>query len=129
MLQTTHVRTLLLSILLFCGLGSFAHGQSNDPTNSVTETILYTFGSNTNDGTQPSSLVISPDGKTLYGVTSDGGTLSYPSGTLFSINISNKTEIILQSFSPTVSNNGINPSNLSISSDGSNLFCKTSGGA
>ena len=121
------MRTLLLSILLFCGLGSFAHGQSNDPTNSVTETILYTFGSNTNDGTQPSSLVISPDGKTLYGVTSDGGTLPYPSGTLFSIDIGNKTETILQSFGLKATNTGTGPSLLSISGDGS-LFFNTSAG-
>ncbi len=103
-------------------------GQTNDPTNSASETILYTFGSNTNDGTRPSSLVVSPDGKTLYGITSDGGTLPYPSGTLFSIDIGKKTETILLSFSSKVSNNGITPSNLSISRSGSNLFFQTSVG-
>jgi uncharacterized repeat protein (TIGR03803 family) len=52
------------------GIINFANGVVYS-INSISGayTILYNFGSNTNDGTPTGGLTISPDGKNLYGVS------------------------------------------------------------
>jgi uncharacterized repeat protein (TIGR03803 family) len=66
------------------------------PGSSWTETTLYNFGANKNDGSEPwGGLVLDGHGN-LYGATYEGGL--YGAGTVFEISPS-RTETILYSFS------------------------------
>lgn len=66
------------------------------PGSSWTETTLYSFGTNKNDGSEPwGGLMLDGQGN-LYGATNEGGL--YGAGTVFEISPSG-TETILYSFS------------------------------
>ena len=86
-------------------------------TPSGTETVLYSFGTNPNDGLGPKGLLQASDGN-FYGTTSADGTIfrMTPSG----------TETVLYSFG-TNPNDGISPSAPIQGHDG-NLYGTTSGG-
>ena len=64
-------------------------------TTSNTENVLYSFGSQLNDGNVPYGSLIA-SGNTLYGATAGGG--KYGFGTLFSLDLTNDRETILRSF-------------------------------
>ncbi len=67
--------------------GEFQNGDGTAfrVTQSGKETVLYSFGASSADGTLPVSLIQGTDGN-LYGITSTGGTNN--SGTLFKLTIS-----------------------------------------
>jgi len=68
------------------------------------ESVIYSFGSIANDGTNPrGSLILVGD--TLYGTTDDGGG-SLNDGTIFGFDLSTDTEAVLHSFQ---SSDGANP--------------------
>jgi uncharacterized repeat protein (TIGR03803 family) len=69
------------------------------------ETVLYSFGSKSNDGEYPVAWLIDVGGK-LYGTTEGGGASG--GGTVFSINGQTGAETILHSFGST-SNDGTVP--------------------
>jgi uncharacterized repeat protein (TIGR03803 family) len=73
-------------------------------TQTGIESLLYSFGANANDGTDPrGSLILVGD--TLYGTTENGGG-SLNDGTIFSYDLSTNSESILHSFQGT---DGSNP--------------------
>jgi uncharacterized repeat protein (TIGR03803 family) len=85
-------------------------GANSDGTifeyNTLTgmETLVYSFGVNSNDGTDPvGSLILVGD--TLYGTTENGGG-SLNDGTLFAYDLSTDTESVLHAFQGT---DGANP--------------------
>ena len=95
---------------------------------------LYSFTtSGTNDGSYPQgTLVLSPDGKTLYGMTQMGGTigygLGYNCGNIFSYNLTTGVYKDLWSFSGGT--DGCTPyGSLTLSPDGKTLYGTTIGGA
>jgi uncharacterized repeat protein (TIGR03803 family) len=75
--------------------GLYNRGVVFKMTTSGTETVLYNFGSNTADGSQPLSRLLSI-GDMLYGTTYAGGTVSL--GTVFAVNKSSGQETVLHSF-------------------------------
>jgi uncharacterized repeat protein (TIGR03803 family) len=83
-----------LSIFFYLG---FVH----PPTALGTiDTVLYSFGTATNDGTFPTSYdSLVSDGTYLYGMTSQGGVAGH--GTVFRITIADHTYGILHSFGQT----------------------------
>ncbi|HEX3322591.1 MAG TPA: choice-of-anchor tandem repeat GloVer-containing protein [Terriglobales bacterium] len=93
-------------------------------------TILHTFGSITNDGAQPNSLVFGKDGN-IYGSTYAGGTTG--GGTVFKISKTGSGYTILYSFVPGVNNNyalGANPlARLALAPDGSFYGTTYAGGS
>jgi len=90
-------------------------------TDAQTETILYSFGGSTNDGSSPNGLVQGRDGN-FYGTTSSGGTSN--AGTVFRISPSG-THTTLYSFVGSPSD-GSGPNGLVQGSDGN--FYGTAGG-
>ena len=96
-------------------------------SSSYTELYDFTGGA---DGSFPQgSLTASPDGKTLYGMTSSGGTASQ--GNVFSYNVNAKTVTTLVSFTGTNAPcPGSYPStnNLILSPDGQTLYGMTQNG-
>lgn len=85
--------------------------------------ILYTFGSQTDDGASPLGTLLS-DGTNLYGVTLYGGPADY--GTVFSLDPDLPSVSILHSFS-VMTGDGIFPS-AGLVSDGTRLYGATAGG-
>jgi len=75
--------------------GAYGHGTVFKITQSGSETILYSFGATTNDGSKPTNIIQGNDGN-LYGITQDGGT--YSGGTFFKISLTGM-ETVLYSFS------------------------------
>jgi uncharacterized repeat protein (TIGR03803 family) len=100
--------------LLLCGTllyGTTSEGGTNGDgtvfaynTQTGIESLLYSFGANSNDGTDPvGSLILVGD--TLYGTT-ENGSGSLNDGTIFSYDLSTDTESVLHSFQGT---DGANP--------------------
>jgi uncharacterized repeat protein (TIGR03803 family) len=85
--------------------------------------ILYTFGSQTDDGSGPIGTLLS-DGTNLYGVTLYGGPAGY--GTVFSLDPNISSLNILHSFA-VFTGDGIYPS-AGLVSDGTRLYGATAGG-
>jgi uncharacterized repeat protein (TIGR03803 family) len=75
-------------------------------------TVLYNFGSVTNDGKSPSNLVQGPDGA-LYGTAFFGGTSNL--GTFYRLNADGSGYAVALRFAGT---NGENPNPLILASDG-----------
>jgi uncharacterized repeat protein (TIGR03803 family) len=63
------------------GGGSFAHGTVFKVSPAGAETVLWNFGTSTDDGTQPLAPLIQVADGTIYGTTFTGGT--YNAGTVF----------------------------------------------
>jgi len=95
-----------------------------------TETVLYSFGSQSGDGTQPSAGVIMDKTGDLYGTTVLGGDLScnYPvgCGTVFKLVPAggNWTESVVYTFG-TQSGDGFNPQGGSLVMSGTKLYGTT----
>lgn len=114
--------------------GIFYTNETNNPDYvysldiaSKSITVLYSFGSTTNDGISPvNGLTLSKDGQSLYGATSFGGT--YNSGTIFCINIAERKESIIHHFGSTYLDNGQPGAALTLSPDGNTLYGNTMGG-
>jgi uncharacterized repeat protein (TIGR03803 family) len=88
------------------------------------ETVLYSFGSNTNDGTTPyASLVQGTDGN-FYGVTSAGGAGS--AGTVFMVTPAG-AETVLYAFNPNLSD-GTQPAAALIQAADGNFYGTTPAG-
>ena len=93
------------------------------PVTGGTPTTLLSFNG-TNGGDSHNSLTLSPDGSTLYGITTGGG--AYGDGTIFSILATGGTPTTLASFNGT---NGEGPGG-SLTLSGSTLYGSTAyGGA
>jgi uncharacterized repeat protein (TIGR03803 family) len=100
-------------------------------TSGGTESVLYSFGSFSNDGTQPMSLIQGSDGN-FYGLTLQGGAnvsvqlFQAGGGTLFKIT-STGTETVIYSFgsSPT---DGYQPVSILQAGDGNFYGTTISGG-
>jgi len=86
------------------GQGAHGVGTVFAITVSGKETVLYSFGTNSEDGTNPIAGLINVNG-TLYGTTENGGSNGY--GTVFAITMSGK-ETVLYSFG-TSSEDGTSP--------------------
>ncbi len=84
------------------GLYSLAPGAS-------TATLLHAFGGSTSDGGNPDGVELSPDGSTLYGVTSHWGThgTANAGGTLYSYSVATGTYTVLVNFGATPSDGQI----------------------
>ncbi len=105
--------------------GTFGQGAIFKITTSGDETVIYSFGANASDGSQPLAG-LTPSGGLFYGTTSTGG--HHGKGTFFSVTPSG-TEKVLYSF-------GANPDdgtnlNALVVSDSGNVFYGTAyeGGA
>jgi uncharacterized repeat protein (TIGR03803 family) len=83
------------SIVRFAGALACASFLHVSAAGAATETVLYSFGSNAGDGTNPQAGLIDVGG-TLYGTTTDGGTND--NGTVFSINPTTGAETVVWSF-------------------------------
>ena len=70
------------------------------------ETVLYSFGSNSTDGSQPQASLISDAQGNLYGTTAYGGANS--GGTVFEIAAGTHTETVCTHSKP-VARTGLNP--------------------
>jgi uncharacterized repeat protein (TIGR03803 family) len=66
------------------GGGANSEGTVFEITTAGTETVRYSFGSSTNDGTAPKGSLIQASNGTLYGMTPTGGANN--SGVVFAIN-------------------------------------------
>jgi uncharacterized repeat protein (TIGR03803 family) len=91
-------------------------------------TILYNFNNDTtaNNGKNPNTLLLSADGKTLYGTTENGEEFS--NGAVFSLLTTGGEPTVLYNFPPIDGSNGDNPNFLVLSADGNTLYGTTSGG-
>jgi len=105
------------------GGGTVGDGTVFKLTPAGAESILYSFGASTTDGTSPNSLLEGFIDDNFYGTTSGGGAHGH--GTVFKITPAG-AETVLYSFgaSPT---DGENPSGLLQASDG-NLYGTTYSG-
>jgi uncharacterized repeat protein (TIGR03803 family) len=76
---------------------------------AAVETILYSFGSSSTDGTNPSGNLVFDAGGDIYGVTNNGGN-DLSDGTVFTLEYANKTytESIVFTFSRSA-RTGTNP--------------------
>jgi uncharacterized repeat protein (TIGR03803 family) len=111
------------------GNGSGSGASSNVMSVSVscvpgTLTILYSFGSATNDGMYPAAGLIKDSAGNFYGTTYAGGTVGV--GTVFKIS-SNGTESVLHSFAGPPTDGGNPQASLVMDSTG-NLYGTTSAG-
>jgi len=105
------------------GSGGMGAAFMLDPSNNQYTTI-HSFTSN--NGFWPyGSLILSGDGTTLYGMTSEGGAGG--AGVIFSINLGNNNQYaIIHSFTGT---DGAMPNDsLTLSGDGTKLYGMTAGG-
>jgi len=104
------------------------------------ETVVYSFGASSSDGTQPASVIQGTDGN-FYGTTVTGGSYGTGScaaaltdcvpgdGTIFKFNPTTGVETVLYSFG-AISTDGINPNgNLLLASDGNFYGTTGAGGA
>jgi len=107
----------------YSGGGSRNYGAVFQITPAGTETVLYRFGTNPNDGYYPVAALMQGSDGNFYGTTQLGG--SHFSGTVFKIAPSG-TETVLYSFG-TNSSDGYDPeAPLMLGSDG-NFYGTTSG--
>jgi len=85
--------------------------------------ILYTFGSQTDDGSGPAGTLLS-DGTRLYGVTANGGGADY--GTIFSLQPDGSGYDLIHNFA-LFTGDGMLPA-AGLVSDGTRLYGTTAGG-
>jgi uncharacterized repeat protein (TIGR03803 family) len=102
--------------------GAYNRGTVFKITRSGTESVVYSFGDGSADGTFPSNGLINVGG-VLYGMTSTGG--AYGGGTVFKMTTSG-TETILYNFG-SVSGDGLDPLS-GLTKVGSAFYGTTSGG-
>ena len=96
-----------------------------DPTTN-SETLLYSFGSITGDGTNPKGSLIQATDGNFYGTTTAGGTPGL--GTVFEFNPSTDTETVLHAFAGGASDGATPGSNLVEASNGYLYGMTTAGG-
>jgi len=92
------------------------------------ESVIYTFGTNANDGNHPEGPLVFDSKGNLYGTTYSGGTLD--DGTVFELTPTKSgpwTETILYNFG-YITNDGINPEAGLIIDSAGNLYGTTNGG-
>ena len=87
---------------------------------SHTESVVYSFGSSSNDGNRPQGSLISDSAGNLYGTTYSGGTNNL--GTVFEIAAGTHNETVLHSF---IGSDGALPSTVLISDSAGNLYGTT----
>lgn len=105
--------------------GSNGEGTVFKLTANGVETVLWDFGSNTNDGLNPyAGVIIATDGN-LYGTTQNGGSAGY--GTVFSLT-PNGVETVLWNFWVTPGDAQSPMAGLIQASDGNFYGTTTSGG-
>ena len=104
--------------------GAYSDGTVFKITPSGTESILYSFGSVTNDGAYPEAGLVMDASGNLYGTTEFGG--AYSDGTVFKIT-SSGTESILYSFG-SVAEDATNPAARLMMDASGNLYGTTAGG-
>ncbi len=92
-------------------------------TDGGSYTVLYTFGSQTDDGEGPLGTLLS-DGTLLYGITAYGGAADY--GTVFSLDPDTSSATVLHSFA-ALAGDGMLPT-AGLVSDGTRLYGTTTGG-
>ncbi len=78
---------------------------SIQPAHAQTETLLYSFGSQSGDGIEPSTALVLNSKGTLYGTTISGGTAN--AGTVFKLTLTGK-ETVLYSIG-SQAGDGVNP--------------------
>ena len=105
------------------GGGTYVEGTVFKIDAAGTESILYSFGSNVNDGTAPMAGLIMDSAGNLYGTTFSGGANSYY-GTVFKISATG-TETILHSFGVITSGDGGTPKAGVIMDSAGNLYGTT----
>jgi len=103
-----------------CYGGPSDYGTVFKLTANGTETVLYAFGAQTNDGAGSQAGLLADKYGNLYGTTWGGGT--YGSGTVFKLSASG-TETVLYSF--TGGNDGGNPDGQLIEDTAGNLYSTT----
>lgn len=95
-------------------------------TPAGTESLLYSFGSTTGDGTNPYGALVQVADGTFYGTTAYGGTGGY--GTIFHVDASGN-ETVMYSFGATVAHDGLHPhATMILGSDGQHLYGTTYSG-
>jgi uncharacterized repeat protein (TIGR03803 family) len=106
--------------------GTFTnHGAVFRMTPGGSESLVYSFGSQPGDGSNPSSLIVGSDGN-YYGTTTTGGTNNI--GAVFRIS-PNGSETVLYSFG-SQPNDGNEPLGWLVQGDGGNFYGTTlKGGA
>ncbi len=95
-----------------------------NPT-TATETVLYSFGTNINDGAGPKGSLIQAKNGNLYGVTNSGGANG--SGALFKWDTLIAAETVLYSFG-AITNDGANPEGTLLQATDNNFYGVTNGG-
>jgi uncharacterized repeat protein (TIGR03803 family) len=104
--------------------GTYNYGTVFKISPVAVETVLYSFGSTTNDGLEPQAGLVMDKAGNLYGTTAYGGTNS--DGTVFRISPGG-VETVLHLFGSTT-NDGINPEAGLIMDSAGNLYGTTTGG-
>lgn len=112
----------------FSGCSNFGCGTVFEVTRSRTETVLYSFGANPNDGLEPAAGLVMDASGDLYGTTAEGGNSrsscfsqdASGCGTVFKVTPSGQ-ETVLYSFCPngTPCTDGAGPGSLIFGADGS----------
>lgn len=113
-----------LGIALVLALATFAVTLKAQATGPV-ETVLYSFGTATNDGNSPRAALIEGSDGYLYGTTMFGGTHS--NGTIFKIAADGSGYQVLHNFAGGVSDGSLPAAALFLASDG-NLYGTTAAG-
>jgi uncharacterized repeat protein (TIGR03803 family) len=107
------------------GSGTVADSNiTNVAVTCWTESVLYSFTGQPNDGANPIAGLVDVDGN-LYGTTESGGTDGY--GTVFVINPTNGDETVLYSFTDTKGDGAYPEAGLVMDSSGT-LYGTTLGG-
>jgi uncharacterized repeat protein (TIGR03803 family) len=105
--------------------GTYDFGTVFMLTTAGVETVLYSFGANSADGSYPGRLVLGPEGN-LYGITTNGG--AYGKGTVFTVTPTG-VESVLYSFGASTTD-GASPNSLLLGFVDGNFYGTTySGGA
>ncbi len=93
-------------------------------TKTKVETVLYSFGSVTNDGAHPYDGALTLSGSTLYGMTQQGGANDV--GTVFMFDTKTNVETVLYSFAGGTNDGAYPQGDLTLS--GTTLYGMTSEG-
>lgn len=103
--------------------GVYQQGTVFKMTPGGTETVLYSFGTNSSDASKPTAGLVQVSNGSLYGTTFDGGTNGW--GTVFKITTSGFETVLYSFTNGSVGNDGALPyAALALGSDG-NLYGTT----